>query len=243
LSRLQPLIQIPRRPVQPERGEVLVEAADIRRIILPATPRAGFPEYLLFAAENVPTQGVTALTGSSLPNGVAGLIIRLNRDSGRHFTNRPGTANISVPVSSLHTLRFGRMIGGSQRPRAEFTLRIRYLTGADPIVLGPNQTNVSAYGYEPGEPGHQDVRMLVPATVRQLAQEIAHARLPVPQEDDPALLEWPSSNSAHEFRLSFLQRGTQLFQETQALLNIAFESGATVGVGACWLPDNLAPDW
>src|SRR5206468_11267444 len=85
MSRLEPLILIPRRPPSREVGEVLVEAADIRRIILPSTPRPGFPSYLLFAPENVPTQGITALSGAFLPNGVSGLLIRLNRDSGRHF--------------------------------------------------------------------------------------------------------------------------------------------------------------
>ena len=243
MSRLQPLIQIPRRPVSRDAGEVLVEAADIRRIILPATPRAGFPHYLLFAAENVPTLGVTALSGSSLPNGVSGLIIRLNRDSGRHFIGRPGTANISLPVASLTTLRFGRMPGGSQRPRAQFSLRLRYLTSAAPITLSTDQTNVMAYGFEGDSSGHRDVRMLVPASVRQLAQQIRNARLPVPREGDAAILEWPSVESAYEFRLSFLQRGTQLFQEAQTLLNTAFESGTTVGAGACWLPYNLAPAW
>ena len=83
-------------------GEVraaVVEAAPARTILLPAVPREGFPPYLLFApGQGSPTQGAVALSGSSLPTGATGLIIRLNRDSARHFEGRPGTSNFSVPV-------------------------------------------------------------------------------------------------------------------------------------------------
>ena len=126
---------------------------------------------------------------------------------------------------------------------AQFSLRLRYLTSAAPITLSPDQTNVMAYGFEGDSSGHRDVRTLVPASVRQLAQQIRNARLPAPREGDAAILEWPSVESAYEFRLSFLQRGTQLFQEAQTFLNTAFESGTTGWRGACWLPYNLAPAW
>jgi hypothetical protein len=241
-NRLQPLIHIPRPRILREAAEVLVEAADIRRIILPAAIRHGFPPYLLFAPENAPTHGVSALSGSSLPAGVSGLIIRLNKDSGRHFEGRGGTANISVPVPSLITLRFGRSPQYQNRPRAEFGLRLRYVGAGTPIAIGHEDTNIMGYGFTGGT-GHRDVRMVVPAATRVLAQQITDSGRPLPQVGDPALLEWPSADSTYEFRISFLQRDSQLFLDAQTLLSTAAEEGTTVGASACWLPENLSPEW
>ena len=212
---LRPLIPLPRLflPGQ-EVVEAVTEAVELRRIIVPATPRSDFPQYLLFApGETTPTRGASALSGSALPRDVAGLIVRLNRDSARHFEERPGTANISIPVATLSTFRFGIFPGQYPRPRAEFDLDIRYLSPS-PVISAPRiETNIMAYGFIPGETGHGDVRMLVPAGVKRLAADIREANKPVPREGDLALLEWPTSDRGYAIRLSFLDRKASCSEE------------------------------
>ena len=196
---LRPLIPLPRLylPGQ-EVVEAIVEASELRRIAVPATPRSDFPQYLLFApGENTPTSGASALSGSALPMNVSGLIIRLNRDSARHFEGRPGTANISVPVATLATFRFGLYPGQYPRPRAEFPLEMRYVEQAGVITVPSSATNIMAYGFIPGETGHGDVRMLVPADVKTLAARITDANRRLPREGDVALLEWPNAESGY----------------------------------------------
>jgi hypothetical protein len=194
-NRLQPLIALPRleQPPRKARG-VAVEAAPLDRILLPAVPRPDFPPYLLFApGQTTPTQGVAALSGASLPTSISGLVVRLNRDSTRHFEGRLGTANISVPVASLSTFRFGLFPGRYPRPRAEFLLRMRYLARDVAIPIEPTETNIMAYGFISGESGHGDVRMLVPGGVKVLAARVTTAGKPLPRDGDVALLEWPTS--------------------------------------------------
>jgi hypothetical protein len=244
-NRLQPLIALQRleKPARESRG-VAVEAAKIGRILLPAVPRPDFPPYLLFApGQGTPTKGIAALSGASLPTNVAGLVIRLNRDSARHFEGRPGTANISVPVASLSTFRFGLFPGRYPRPRAEFALQIRYLSRDAAIPAEPTETNIMAYGFIAGESGHGDVRMLVPGVVKLLAQNVKAAGRKLPGDGDVALLEWPTSNDKREFRLSFLEQGSPLFRQAARLFIDAQKSNSTVGEGACWLPNDFSPVW
>lgn len=174
---------------------------------------------------------------------VSGLIIRLNRDSARHFEDRPGTANISVPVATLATFRFGLFPGEYPRPRAEFPLEIRYIGQAEVIAVPRTATNIMAYGFIPGETGHGDVRMLVPADVKTLAARITDANKRLPREGDVALLEWPTPESRYAIRLSFLEPETELFRHALALFNEAQDAGTTVGEGACWLPRDFSPAW
>jgi hypothetical protein len=242
---LRPLIPLARLylPGQ-ELIEAAVEAADLRRIIVPATPRSDFPQYLLFApGENTPTRGASALSGSALPVNVCGLIVRLNRDSARHFEGRPGTANISIPVATLATFRFGIFPGQYPRPRAEFELDMRYLMQTGIITVSAAETNIMAYGFIPGETGHGDVRMLVPADVKALAARITDANKPLPREGDVALLEWPTAESGYAIRLSFLDREAELFRRAIALFNQAQDTGTTIGEGGCWLPRAFSPLW
>ena len=242
---LRPLIPLPRLflPGQ-ELIETAVEASDLRRIIVPASPRSDFPQYLLFApGENTPTRGASALSGSALPANVSGLIFRLNRDSARHFEGRPGTANISIPVATLATFRFGIFPGQYTRPRAEFELNIRYLGQTDVITIAASDTNIMAYGFIPGETGHGDVRMLVPADVKVLAAILTEAKRPLPREGDVALLEWPTAENDYAMRLSFLDREAELFRRAMELFNHAQDTGTTIGEGACWLPREFSPSW
>lgn len=243
--RLQPLIAMPRlEELAREARAAMVEATPLRTILLPVAPRDGFPPYLLFApGQSAPTHGAVALSGSSLPVGAAGLIIRLNRDNARHFEGRPGTANLSVPVPTLSTLRFGLYPGRYPRPCAEFSIRIRYLTDESAISIGSTETNVMAYGFISGESGHGDVRMLIPADVKSLAQRIKNVKRALPQAGDVALLEWPTQNDRQEFRLSFLDAKGALFKQAEGLFRQAQQSSATVGDGACWLPTDLSPAW
>lgn len=244
-DRLQPLIALPRlESLVREARAAILEGTPPQTILLPVAPREGFPPYLLFApGQASPTHGALALSGSSLPTGAAGLVIRLNRDSARHFEGGPGTANFSVPVPTLSTFRFGFYPGRYPRPRAEFPMRIRYLTDDAVIPIDPTETNIMAYGFIAGESGHGDVRMLMPADVKALSQRVKSARREVPREGDIALLEWPTTNDNHEFRLSFLDRTSALFNQANGLFRQAQQSASTVGEGACWLPENVSPPW
>jgi hypothetical protein len=213
-------------------------------MLLPAVPRNPYPPYVLFAPGAVaPTTGVTALSGSALPGGYVGLVVQLNRDSSRHWRGGSGTANISIPVPTVSTLRFGMFQGQRPRPRAEYGLDMRYLYPGTALRAEPTATNVMVYGYTPGDPGHGDVRMVVPA---QPAREIAtlvrqHARV-MPAEGDVALLEWPTIGHP-SFRLTLLERNSPLFQQAAALLAAAGPAQETVGRGACWLSPNTSPPW
>jgi hypothetical protein len=66
---------------------------------------------------------------------------------------------------------------------------MRYLGENDAFVRDPVETNVMAYGFAPGESGHGDIRMLVPAAVKELRDEVNRAGLPIPAEGDVALLQ------------------------------------------------------
>jgi hypothetical protein len=246
-NRLRPLIAIPRirentRPVEEMEPDVAV----LRNVVLPVAPRNGFPQYLLFAPNaTVPTQGVAALTGSSLPMGASGLVIRLNRDNARHFEGRGGTANFSVPVATLSTIRFGMYSGRTAipRPRAEFPMRTRFLHNGGVVPGELTTTNIMAYGFIPGESGHGDIRMLFDTSIRVLAQRVRDAGMNVPEPGDMAIVEWPTSDSGAEFRLTFVQTGTALSQQLAAMFQQARDGREIVGNGACWLPNGVSPDW
>lgn len=85
----------------------------------------GFPTTV-FVAPNAtgPTSGASALTGTALPHGAAGLVVRLSKDDTRIFSGGVGTANLSLPVESMPTIRFGILGRGGypNRPRAEFDM-------------------------------------------------------------------------------------------------------------------------
>ena len=126
---LHPLMTLPPVPglicpAPPEPPPDLTPTGNVSAV------RENFPGYILFAPDpHSPTSGTAALSGATLPGGAVGLIIRLNNDSARHFENRPGTANISVPVATLLLVIFGIYGSGaySNRPRAEYELLLRYV--------------------------------------------------------------------------------------------------------------------
>ena len=160
--RLSPLLRFP--PVLSP-----APAAPTPPIVAPtafsavAVPQAPYPPYVLFApGVTAPTVGAAALNGAALPGGASGLVIRLNRDSSRHWHGRDGTANISVPVPTVSTFRFGVYRSRYERPRVEFPIETRFLTNTGEARATRSETNVMVYGFAAGESGHGDVRLLVP---------------------------------------------------------------------------------
>jgi hypothetical protein len=211
-------------------------------------PRSGFPAYLLFRPKSTtPTNGLAALSGASLPNGAAGLIIKLNKDSARHFAGERGTANISIPVATVSTIRFGIYQGKAggksiERPRAEYQLLLRYVGNKADIRIDPEDTNVMAYGFGTHESGHGDIRMVVPAKAGELATLIENAGHTVPSNGDLALLQWPETSDP-AFGLIFLDPSSSLYASVEKVYKEAEAGKEIVGKGACWLPPSLIPAW
>jgi hypothetical protein len=211
---------------------------------LTAVPQPPYPPYVLFApGATAPTSGAAALNGASLPGGAPGLIMRLNRDSSRHWDGRDGTANISVPVPTVSTFRFGIYRGRYDRPRVEFPLETRFRTDAGETRAAVSETNIMVYGFATGETGHGDVRLLVPKPpIQQLLEELRRSGIRPPTAGDPAFLEWPTPADPR-VRLTFLDRNSTLFAQAASTLATAATANQLVGQGACWLPPSLSPAW
>jgi hypothetical protein len=248
--RLQTLVTLPNvnfqqniapQPVLPQ-AVILAPVTAQMPTTQPSGPKAGFPQYLFFAPNaTLATTGAAALTGHPLPNGAAGLIVQLNRDSARHFAGRSGTANISIPVMTASTLRFG-IAGVNNGPASAFDLRLRFVDDNGSINGGTTNTSVKGYGYTASETGHGDIRMVVPAAVRALANAIQTAGKTVPAADDLAFLEWPSMQDP-SFKLTFLDTQSNIYQQALAMYNNAVITGQLVGKGTCWLAAGVSPIW
>jgi HKD family nuclease len=248
--RLQRLYALP--PVRPQAAQPAPQVAAAVAALpavhapivasLPSVPRHSFPPYLLFQPNAIgPTVGASALTGSLLSGGSAGLIIQLNKDSARHFMGRTGTANISIPVATVSTLRFG-ISGKHDRPTGMFDLHLRFLGDNLEIDGGTPKTSVMGYGYTAAETGHGDIRMLVPAAARTLGESIEAAGKNAPTIDDLAFLEWPTLQDP-AFRLTFLDTQSAIYQQALNAFNSAAATGQLVGNGACWLAAGMSPSW
>lgn len=202
--------------------------------------RPGFPAHILFAPGVVnATSGWTALSGAKLQEPYVGLIMKLTRDSARHFEGGRGTANISIPVAVAETFRFG-VYPRSGRPRAEFSLQLRYHSEALRVEL-PCETNVMAYGVLPEDTGHGDLRMVLPAAVRKLADEIQQNGQRLPRNGDIFLMEWPNDEFDH-FRITFLApdcaehaRAARAYQRLEQSNQIFGGSGG--------LEQGISPEW
>jgi hypothetical protein len=238
-TRLRPLIQIPSAGIETPSESLPIPASGASASG-PTGGSAAYPDYFFFAVgATSPTRGAAALTDAELPENAAGLIFRLNRDNARHFFGGDGTSNISIPIGTVRTIRFG-VFARSQRPRAEFDLELRYISDAASIMGEPTETNVMPYGYAAGEPGHKDIRLLAPRAIRDLATKIGAAGYPIPGVGDVALLEWPNSQ-APAFSLTYLDRRSSLHAAAIALLENP-ESGGP-GSEATWLPHGFSPAW
>lgn len=202
--------------------------------------RPGFPAHILFEPGAVDaTSGWTALSGAKLKAPYVGLIMKLTRDSARHFEGGTGTANISIPVAVAETFRFG-VYPRSGRPRAEFSLRLRYHAAALRVEQ-LCQTNVMAYGVLPADTGHGDLRMVLPAAVRKVADEIRQNGLRLPRSGDIFLMEWPNDEFDH-FCITFLEPGCAEHARASLAYRQAEDVHQLMG-GACGLEKGLSPEW
>lgn len=244
--RLRPLVSLPRLEDRTEAGESAGDATsepELPSPQRPVAPRSGFPDYILFDPKaKAPTSGPDALTGTTLPGGATGLIVRLSRDSGRHFFGGTGSSYISVPVPLVPTIRFGLYLQKYERPRAEFQIRLRLIGDEGSIEAPQATTNIMPYGVAKGERGHRDVRLLVPGVAKRLAEAGRDRGWQVPTEGDFALLEWPSAEEP-VFRLSFLVPGSTLSTATASLYFEAERSHELMGRGACLLVPGMVPNW
>lgn len=212
-------------------------------IALPTEQRTPpYPPYVWFATgATTPTRGADALTGTGLGD-ATGLIIRLNRDNDRHWRGALGTANVSIPVSTAPTLRFG-IYGARSRPRAEFDLLTRYIDD-NAVVLGPqDETGIMSYGFTPGDTGHSDLRLVIPRPpIASLRGALVAQGSHVPQATDLAILEWPTPGTP-SFRLTFVDPASRLGATLTATWHAAEAANQLASRGAAWLPVGVSPNW
>lgn len=202
--------------------------------------RPGFPEHILFEPEAVEaTSGWAALSGTKLKAPYVGLIMKLTKDSARHFNGGTGTANISIPVAVAKTFRFG-VFPRSGRPRAEFSLQIRYHSPTLRVEQSCS-TNVMAYGVLPEDTGHSDLRMVLPTAVRKVAEEIDRNGLPLPKNGDIFLMEWPSDDFDY-FKITFLESGCTEHARAVQAYESAEQNNQLMG-GSCGLEKDISPEW
>lgn len=235
--RLNPLVVLNNQPV-PQAIEPVVQWHALPTI--QRTPP--YPPYIFFAPDaEGPTVGPDALTNNGLGDAV-GLIIKLNRDNDRHWRGAAGTANVSIPVSTATTIRFG-IYGDRNRPRAEFDFLIRYVSDDLAIPGEPSSTGLMSFGFTPGDTGHGDLRLVVPAPpVRAMRQALQAQNRAVPLAEDLALLEWPTPTTP-AFRMTFVDQQSALGVATRQIWNQAALNDQLASRGACWLPADLSPAW
>lgn len=208
-----------------------------------SAPKTGFPSYFLFdTAATTPTSGINALSGTQLPGNAAGIIITISKDGARHFSGKTGTANITIPLPTVMSLRFG--IGGKKnRPWAEFNIRARYIGHGGTISTQPSPTSVQAYGYTKGETSSENIRLgVLVAAISDIVQQIDKNGWNKPKAGDLALLEWPTTANP-VFLLTFIEKSSALYSTASVLYNNAKTAKQLVGKSACWLPAGVAPIW
>ncbi len=201
-----------------------------------------YPPYVWFAqGATAPTRGPDALTGTGLGD-ATGLIIRLSRDNDRHWRDAPGTANISIPVSTAPTLRFG-VYGNRNRPRAEFDFLARYVDDGSDLRAPPAETGIMSFGSTPGDVGHADLRLVLPKPpIADLRGQLIARGTALPQALDLAVLEWPTP-ATPSFRLTFVDPGSQLGASITTIWQSAVATNQLASRGACWLPVGVSPAW
>lgn len=242
LSQMIPLPAVNLQRRERAQRTAAVQPLNIAVQRLTSVPRDGFPPYLLFEPNAIgPTENASAITGATLPGDAAGLVVQLNRDSARHFMGGTGTANISIPVPTVSTLRFGTR-GRHNRPAGLFNLHLRYV--GDDVFFdgGISKTSLMAYGFAEGETGHGDIRIVVPAAARRLGEVVEEAGHSSPTAGDLAILEWPTLQDP-AFRITFVETDSQLCMQVNQIYRTAEAAGELVGRGACWLPPGISPQW
>jgi hypothetical protein len=201
-----------------------------------------YPPYMYFAPDaEGPTSGAEALTGAGLGD-ATGLLVQLSRDNDRHWREAPGTANLSVPVSTASTFRFG-VYGARARPRAEFDLRVRYVDDNVTLTAAPQATGLMSFGHTPGDGGHADLRLVIPKPpIAALRAELIASGLRLPSANDIALLEWPTP-AQPTFSMTLAHPDSALGQAIRVAWQNAVAQNQMASRGACWLPAGLSPAW
>lgn len=201
-----------------------------------------YPPHIFFApGATEPTRGTDALTGLTLGD-ATGLIIKLSRDNDRHWRLAPGTANITIPVSTTTTLRFG-VYGERDRPRAEFDLAIRYVDDASTVLAPVARTGIMSFGFTPGDTGHQDLRLVLPRPpIAELRDKLIAQGAHLPEAGDLAILEWPTPE-APSFRMTVTDPTSELGGTIRGIWQQASVDGQLASRGASWLPAGVAPLW
>ena len=200
-------------------------------------PKPNYPPYVLQDPNAAgPTIGANALTGAQLSPGATGIVVRLTRDSAKAFARREGTPNVSLPIPTMHTLRFGIWGQGKRpnRPRCEFGFRLRFVDDTGVRRQERARTGVMVYGYEPQERGNGNIRMQFPRGPAEAVREFAiNAQLPIPAAGDPMLLRWPTPADP-SFKATVPVRGSHPFRALENALASAGQRGQAVGRTACW---------
>ena len=182
-TMLQPLVSDAHAAQRPAHTAASLTVG-ARRCATPDLGQGSRPDFLFDPVAIGPTSGSTALSGRTLPGGAVGLILRLSNDDTRIFAGGVGTANVNPPtLKAFRPCGLGFWEGAGIRIvlAPEFDLFVRYLGIATTFTLpDPVESSVMAYGYLPHETGHPNVRMLLPAEVRMLRDQIINAGLPVP---------------------------------------------------------------
>jgi hypothetical protein len=217
-----------------------IEDENVSLAVVQHTPP--YPPYMYFAPDaEEPTSGAEALTGAGLGD-ATGLLVQLSRDNDRHWREASGTANLSVPVSTASTFRFG-VYGARARPRAEFDLRVRYMDDNVTLMAAPRATNIMSFGHTPGDGGHADLRLVIPKPpIAALRAELIALGLRLPTANDIALLEWPTP-AQPTFSMTLTDPDSALGQTMRVAWQNASAQNQMASRGACWLPAGLSPAW
>lgn len=237
------LVNLTRAPTQAAADTAGAEDASDDAVGLAVTQYTPpYPPYMYFAPDtDQPTVGAAALTGAGL-GGPVGLIVKLSRDNDRHWREAPGTANLSVPISTASSIRFG-FYGERRRPRAEFEFRLRYLDDEHEFLAPTVDTALMSYGFTPGDTGHADLRLVIPKPpVAAVRAKLVAGGLRLPEAGDIAVLEWPTQTDA-AYRLTVTDPNSGLGQALSAAWAAAAVQGQLASRGACWLEAGLTPAW
>jgi hypothetical protein len=232
------------KPAAPSTGSAAVAAEAVAEEVGPAVVQhtPPYPPYMYFAPDaEGPTSGQKALTGAGLGD-ATGLLIQLSRDNDRHWRQADGTANLSVPVATASTIRFG-VYGDRARPRAEFEFRLRYVDDNVSLPAVSQTTGLMSFGHTPGDGGHADLRLVIPKPpVASLRADLVGRGLRLPQAKDIAILEWPTF-AQPTFSMTVTPPDSALGRSIHAAWQNAVANGEMASRGACWLPDGLSPAW
>ncbi len=242
---LQPLVAPPEAGPRGVAGGV-AEAAATYDVSRPVEDRPDYPDIFRFApgAEGGAMSGIEALSGQALPDGMVGLIVRLNRDTARRALGGPGTANLTIPMSSdvLRVFRFG-LDGTPPKPRVELPLSIRFV--ADNGSVGPyraESASLIGYGFHPDETSHRNVRLTIPVVELELQSAAEALGWAVPAAGNFALLEWPTPGRP-TWSLTYLEPSSSAHSAASEAFNEAVTRRETVGRGACWLSAAQRAAW